>query len=316
MSRESPVAALQAIFYPAILFIVLTVVSTHYIESYGASLFIILPLVCGALCTLLYNRSVKRGFGENLLISFASYVFTNVGFFIVGLEGAGCLLMAIPILLPLFFIGSAIGYSLSSRLKEDNKTDLLSIFLAAMTPCLMGMEAAFETEPIPREVTSTVIIEGTVEDVWQEVVAFSPIPEPDELMFRGGIAYPTHAEIVGEGVGAIRYCHFSTGEFVEPITHWEEGKKLAFDVAEQPHPMIETSPYGAIHPPHLDWSFVSEKGQFLINDLGDGRIELIGTTWYHMKIQPEAYWGWISDYIIHEIHLRVLNHIKKEIETP
>jgi hypothetical protein len=69
-----------------------------------------------------------------------------------------------------------------------------------------------------------------VQDVWREVIAFSPIPEPQEFMFRLGVAYPMNAKITGEGVGAIRYCNFSTGSFVEPITHWEEHKRLAFDV--------------------------------------------------------------------------------------
>ena len=42
------------------------------------------------------------------------------------------------------------------------------------------------------------------------------------------------ARIEGEGVGAIRYCSFSTGDFVEPITAWEKPHRLAFDVVKNP----------------------------------------------------------------------------------
>jgi hypothetical protein len=35
----------------------------------------------------------------------------------------------------------------------------------------------------------------------------------------------------------VRYCVFSTGPFVEPITVWEPGRRLGFDVAQQPPPM-------------------------------------------------------------------------------
>ena len=149
---------------------------------------------------------------------------------------------------------------------------------------------------------------------WHEVIEFSPIPEPTGLLFRMGISYPTDAKIEGTGVGAVRYCNFSTGSFVEPITYWEENKKLAFDVIEQPIPMTELSPYTDIHPPHLDWAVMSHKGEFLLKDLGNGKIELTGTTWYHTVMEPEPYWGIIGDEMIHIIHLRVLDHIKHTVE--
>jgi len=41
-----------------------------------------------------------------------------------------------------------------------------------------------------------------------------------EPLFRLGFASPQYARIEGTGVGAIRYCVFSTGPFVEPITAW------------------------------------------------------------------------------------------------
>jgi hypothetical protein len=166
-----------------------------------------------------------------------------------------------------------------------------------------------------REVVSRVVIAGDISDVWNEVIEFSAIPEPEELMFKMGIAYPTHAEIDGHGVGAIRYCHFSTGAFVEPITVWDVNERLAFDVLEQPIPMTELSPYTDLHPPHLDWSVISHKGEFLLKKSEDGKVELIGTTWYHTVMEPEWYWGMIGDEMIHMIHNRVLNHIKLQVEA-
>ena len=67
---------------------------------------------------------------------------------------------------------------------------------------------------------------------------------------------------MGSGVGAERHCIFTTGEFVEPITTWDEPRQLAFNVREQPDPMIELTPYRHIHPPHLDLAFRSVRGEF------------------------------------------------------
>lgn len=120
---------------------------------------------------------------------------------------------------------------------------------------------------------------------------------------------------MGTRVGAIRYCEFTTGAFVEPITAWEEGRLLAFSVRSQPDPMIEVSPYGALRPPHLDTAIRSEKGEFLITPMADGSVELTGTTWYRSSILPSLYWDPMTDYLIHRIHSRVLNHIRDTVES-
>ena len=77
--------------------------------------------------------------------------------------------------------------------------------------------------------------------------------------------------------------------------------------------MKELSPYD-IHPPHLDY-LVSKSGQFFLTKLPDGKIRLEGTSWYSNKMWPESYWRLWSDYIVHEIHLRVLKHIKNVSEA-
>ena len=41
---------------------------------------------------------------------------------------------------------------------------------------------------------------------------------------------------------------------------------------------------------------------------------LEGITWFTHTLSPQWYWGPISDYMIHRIHERVLNHIKRTVE--
>lgn len=214
-----------------------------------------------------------------------------------------------------FIVGGIFGFVVSNFFCRKELSGIVSLLLIAFVPLLMGFESYQSNASPQRSVQTSVVIESTPEEVWREVIAFSPIPKPKEWLFRLGIAYPTDARIEGEGVGAVRYCNFSTGSFVEPITYWEENVRLAFDVIEQPEPIIEISPYPGIHPPHLDWAIQSERGEFMILDLGDGRIELIGTTWYRIQMEPEPYWGWLTDKMIQMIHQRVLNHIKQSTES-
>jgi len=182
-------------------------------------------------------------------------------------------------------------------------------------PMIFGAEHAAKLET-PRFVVRTSIeINAPPETVWKQVVAFSEIAPPTELLFRAGVAYPVRAEITGHGPGAVRHCVFSTGPFVEPIEVWDEPKLLSFGVTSTPSPMNELTPYGHIEPKHLHGYFVSEHGQFALMELPGGRTRLEGATSYRNTIWPGQYWRLWSDYIIHRIHTRVLEHIKMEAEA-
>ena len=77
--------------------------------------------------------------------------------------------------------------------------------------------------------------------------------------------------------------------------------------------MNEYNPQAVIH--ILMDNFGSKKGQFTLNQLADKKTELEGTTWYTLKILPQVYWNLWSDFVIHKIHKRVLNHIKSSAEN-
>jgi hypothetical protein len=170
-------------------------------------------------------------------------------------------------------------------------------------------------QPPVFEVQTAIEIAAPPDEVWQHVVSFSDLPEPEEWFFKAGLAYPKRATIVGSGAGAIRYCEFSTGPFVEPIEVWDAPHLLQFRVTSNPAPMEEWSPYARVLPKHLHGYLVSKQGQFKLTRLGPNRTRLEGTTWYQHGLWPAQYWRWWSDAIIHRIHLRVLNHIRSLAEA-
>src|SRR5207253_1955637 len=133
-------------------------------------------------------------------------------------------------------------------------------------------------------------IEAPPEQVWPRVLAFGDPAPPPEWFFRLGLAYPVRARLEGQGVGAVRHCEFSTGTFVEPITAWEPARRLAFDVAAQPPSMQEWSPYRRLHPPHLDGTMRSRRGEFRLVALPGARTRLEGSTWYQLEMGPQGYW--------------------------
>jgi len=315
MNKNQIFSALSAIGVTTLAAFLLTKLSVDVAEVYGAGIFLGTPTACGVIATWIYNRKERRTIGESLAVAMLAGCISLLGFLVLGFEGAICLVMAAPIVLPSFLVGGLIGYAISSTTRRKVTSDKAVVLLLFSVPVLIGFESIEEGEPRVRMAVTRVEINAPIDAVWNEVIQFSAIPEPTEFLFRIGIAYPTDARIEGAGVGAIRYCNFSTGSFVEPITHWEENRKLAFDVAQQPEPMTEVSPYTGIHPPHLDWAVRSVKGQFLLRERADGVVELEGTTWFYTAMAPEPYWSWITEKMVHRIHLRVLNHIKTTVEA-
>lgn len=284
------------------------------IELYGWALFLLLPFVIGFASTAIYSPRGEDPFWKVYLVSLNSIPIIGFLIIITAIEGLICLLMVLPIALPMIGFGTVSAW-LMMRWLRDNRAGMgLTVLLFAITPLLMGFEASDRSQPTLHSVVTTVEIDAPIDVVWKNVVAFPRIGEDPEGILSLGFAYPTDARIEGEGVGAIRYCNFSTGAFVEPITQWQEPNLLAFDVAEQPAPMTELTPYAEIHAAHLQY-IRSQKGQFRLYE-EDGKTVLEGTTFYTHDIAPDAYWNLFSDRIIQSIHLRVLEHIKRVSEHP
>jgi hypothetical protein len=184
----------------------------------------------------------------------------------------------------------------------------------ALLPVMMFGEHAAKIEPPVNAVTTSLVIEAPVDVVWRNVISFPPLGPPEEMIFKAGVAYPIAGQIVGSGVGAVRYCRFSTGDFVEPITTWDEDRLLAFNVVAQPPSMRELSPWEIV-PPHIERNYMrSQHGQFRLVALDEHRTQLEGTTWYQNYLWPQQYWREWSDGIVHRIHLRVLRHVKAQAE--
>lgn len=277
------------------------------LESYGLSLFFATPLMMGSVTGFLSNRPSSISWSATVGISIAIILAAESMLLLFALEGLICVVMASPLLIPLGIIGALLGKAIANS-TTTTFTQTLGVLL--VLPVTAGAEAFHRT--LTEYVVLTVVeIDAPPETVWKYIVEFPELPAPEEWFFRCGIACPMRARIDGLGVGAVRHCEFSTGDFVEPITVWDQPRRLAFDVTDQPEPMTELSPYRHIHPPHLEQqSLKSHRGEFRLFELASGRTRLEGRTWYSFDMAPQWYWTLWSDLAIHAIHRRVLRHVQ------
>jgi hypothetical protein len=268
---------------------------------YGLTLFIVMPVILGGLGAWSVRAHTAR---TAVFAGGYAVLLASLGWLALGQEGALCIAMSLPLSLPLGCLGGLLVYRFEPRRFQAGSATML-LLLPAGT---FGWDVSAR-QPV-FEVRSSIEIAASPERVWKHVVTFSELPEPREWYFQIGLAYPKRARIEGSGPGAVRYCEFSTGPFVEPIEVWDEPVLLRFRVTEPPPPMHEWSPYAQVLPKHLHGYLVSKEGQFRLTPLGPNRTLLEGTTWYRHGLWPAEYWRLWSDAIIHRIHLRVLNHIK------
>jgi hypothetical protein len=301
-----------AAFSAAIVSVATALLSVWVFQEYGWVLFVFSPTLMGILATLIYAPNNEQPFGRCLAVSMVSVWMVAFVLLVIAFEGAICLVMAAPFAFVLNLFGVLIGKGISKIIQEVRIKNYISLFLVLAIPFMLGFETSTKSKPTVHSIVSTVEIDAPIEKVWETVVAFPQIDKQPEGILKLGFAYPVNAKIDGEGVGAIRYCNFNTGAFVEPITVWEKPNLLAFDVKQQPAPMIETSIYTEIHAAHLEY-IKSERGQFRLYEK-DGKTVVEGTTFYTHDIAPDFYWQMFSDEIIHQIHMRVLNHIKEVSE--
>jgi uncharacterized membrane protein YhaH (DUF805 family) len=287
------------------------VVSIYLLGKYGAALFFATPFLMGAVGAFLHNRPRPRPLIASIGVGVASVFIAGASMMLFALEGLLCLAMAFPIAAGLGVLGSLTGWLIAqSPVARPSHAGAAVLML----PALAGGES-FAPAPRPVEVATAIEVDAAPAQVWPHVIGFSELDPPSELAFRLGIAHPVRARIEGEGVGAVRRCEFSTGPFVEPITRWEPPHRLSFDVASQPPPMHEWSPYRHVQPPHLDGYLRSRRGEFRLSELPGGRTRLEGSTWYEVEIFPQSYWQIWSDALLHRIHGRVLAHIKRLAEA-
>lgn len=299
----------------AVLGLGLTGFNIAVLGVYGLGLFVGLPFALGVMAAILFGMGSVRDVKPCVGVALAAVFVVGGLMFVTSIEGGICLLMAAPIWMVVAVIGGIVGYLVQRFARDELELAVAVMALIVAVPALMGAEYVFGPPAPVFAVRSEVEISAPRERVWSHVVTFPPLGEPEEAIFQTGLAYPIGASIDGQGVGAERRCRFSTGDFIEPIEVWDEPALLRFSVTENPPPMEEWSIYGAIQPRHLHGYFIARAGQFRLVAAAEGITRLEGTTWYQHHMRPAGYWRIYSDYIVHRIHLRVLEHIKALCES-
>lgn len=255
--------------------------------------FVIIPCVMGIITAWYWKNLGLTGKNltgysilNGLLAILLSYIFLG--------EGVICLIIVSPLIFGFIITGAFIGRAMFKR--NNQKINVSFIGLLAI---IFIVDSTTEHH-YENMVSDQIVIKATPSQIWQHVVAFDKIKQKESYwLFKAGMPSPMATTVSERKLGANRKCIFSNGYiFDEKIVTFDVNKDLTFDIIDQPKdPEIMG---------HID----IKKGQFLLQDNGDGTTTLIGNSWYKLHVFPTWYYDLWAESITRNVHFRVMEHIK------
>lgn len=261
--------------------------------------FIIIPAFMGIISAWFWRNLGLRGKTLAWYSCINGFIAIVLSFIFLQ-EGVICLLIVSPLIFTFVITGAFMG---EAMFKKNNQTLNLSIVLLLI---FVFISDSLSNHQYVNMVSDQLVINAPPTKIWNNVVAFKRIQEPNKYwLFKAGMPSPVESTVEGNYVGAGRKCIFSNGYiFDERIAVYEPNQNLTFDIVNQPRdPEIMG---------HID----IQRGQFILKDNGNGTTTLIGNSWYKLYVFPVWYYDLWAQSITRNVHLRVMKHIKELSEQP
>ena len=278
---------------------------------YGTGLFIFAPVFAGFIAGSISNWNEVRPRATLWLSALLQCVFITIALMAFAIEGMVCVVMALPLIYPILAAGFTLGKVAMNSWRGNRR-----IFVSAL-PVIVGMGVAsnaLDPNMVTKLESTTFIINAPPEKIWPYLFELKGLPEPDQLIFKTGIAYTYGTRAGGQTVGSSRQCLLTTGVMNETISAVTKDRYLRFNVLNTPPSIKEHNPFYDIHPRHESGCFRVHWGEFRLEPLPGGRTRFTGTSSYSYNIYPAWYWGLLTDTVAEQIHVRMMGEIKRRVE--
>lgn len=262
--------------------------------GYGWTFFIILPIVLGISIGALPNR--KLALGGLFLGVLLFFILLLIG----KLEGFICVLMTLPIIIPMLFIGAIISHLLKRYriIKSSNKLKTLAFPIIVL---LFGIST--DRKEIPREIVkieTSIILPYSNIDVYNAIKNVDTLDTEKPFLMKLDLPVPQKCILEKEEVGALRTCYFEGGKIIERVTHLEKGKLLKMDV--------------------VDYQLTGRKwlgfkeAIYTFDKVNDSMCKMTRITTYTSELYPRSYWKPLEKIGIEQEHEYVINNLKKDLK--
>ncbi|GGF07845.1 SRPBCC family protein [Hymenobacter cavernae] len=268
----------------------------YHLIAYGWAFFILLPIVTGIAIGAL--PSIKWAY-RGLAVSLAIFLIL----LLVGkLEGMICVLMSLPIIVPLLFLGSVISLLLKRYEQLNESTNLNTLALPFLVFLLFApvdkkLNSALETI----EVYSSTVLPYSAEQVYEQIKSVDTLDTYKPFLLRIGLPIPQKCVLEQEKVGGLRTCYFEGGKIVERITALKKGELLKMDI--------------------IDYQLTGRKwlgfkeAIYLFEPTRNGQTKLTRITTYTSELKPRMYWEPLEKIAIEQEHQYVFDNLAQDLQS-
>ncbi len=276
------------------------------LTNYNWVLFVLLPIVVGVSIGAL--PSMKYAVYGTLI---AVVLFLLV-MYVPGLSGFICIIMALPIIIPLIFLGYTITF-LIRRYRQIKSEERLSVLLL---PLIVFIVAAPLNDFLTAnnesviEVRTTQLFDYSPEQVYDAIKSVDTLWVDKTFLMNFDLPVPVRCVLEKEEVGGLRTCYFKSGNLsnsdfgsgtiTERITELERGRILRMDV-------IDYNILGR------DWLGFKE-AIYYFEPAGPNRCKMTRVTTYTSKLTPRIYWEPWEKLGIREEHEFVFRNLSGDLE--
>jgi len=274
--------------------------------DYSWVLFILLPIVLGISIGAMPNKKYVLW---GAILTTAIILLCLV---IPALSGLLCIVMTLPIVVPLIFLGYVISH-LVKRYRQIKSTDRLPVLLLPLVLFLIAAptEHYLKTEKTSIiEVKTTQVFPYSPEQVYDAIKSVDTLDADKPYLMSFDLPIPTKCVLDKEEVGGIRTCYFKGGKLsnadfgggtiVEKITELERGKILKMDVID----------YNLIGRKWLGF----KEAIYYFEKSGDGGCTMTRVTTYTSVLTPRFYWEPLEKLGITQEHEYVFANLTKDLE--
>jgi len=263
--------------------------------GYGWVFFVLLPIVLGISIGVLPSKPMAY---LGLIIA---VIFLLIGLVSMGLEGLVCVIMILPIVLPLIFIPGIIIH-LIGRYRAIKKFDNLPVLILPLFVFLIGIPIEKQLTQEKKtliEVKSEVTFNYSNIEVYDAIKSVDTLVAKKPFLMKLDLPVPQKCILEKEEVGGLRTCYFSGGRIIERITALEKGKLLKMQV-------IKYELTGR------KWLGFKE-AVYLFDSLSPNCCKMTRITTYTSELKPRFYWKSLEQTGIRQEHQYVFTNLANDL---
>ncbi|QJD95785.1 polyketide cyclase [Mucilaginibacter robiniae] len=273
---------------------------------YSWVLFILLPLILGlAIGAIPNTRYVLIG-------AIVATIICLMGLYVPGLSGLLCIVMTLPIVVPIICIGYIVTH-LAKRYDEIKSTNLLPVLLIPLIPFLIAApveQRIRKDEQAIIEVKTVGVFNYTSQQVYDAIKSVDTLDADKPFLMNFDLPIPTKCVLEKEEVGGLRTCYFKGGRLsnadfgggtiVEKITRLQKGKVLQMDVVN----------YNLIGRKWLGF----KQAIYYFDSVGAHQCKMTRITTYTSVLTPRWYWEPLEKMGIRQEHDYVFSNLEKDLK--